>query len=1121
MKMGFFIVMEGRMFVRGNICLAVLRPGRQGWLRFRPYCRPLILALCLLAFFRPAFSAPFCATPGNDGPASPSGIINTYYPGTSSASAGATSISVGPPSAGTPIAAGDLLLVIQMQDADINTSNDIGYGGSSSGSGYTSLNQAGLYEYVIAKSFSGSSVNITSGLVNSYRSRLASGTNGQSTFQVIRVPQYSTASVLGTGTASVSALPWNGTVGGVVAMDVAGTLTISGNVTASGAGFRGGWGESSNTTGPYTDYRTRATILGNGMKGEGIAGTPNRMNQPSGFDGAPNLVTSGSLGYPDGANNDASKGRGAPGNAGGGGTDGDTANSQNSGGGGGGNYAAGAKGGNSWNSNRDVGGEGGSAVTGLAASRVVMGGGGGAGTTNNGTGDFRTYPSPAGLACTAGAGACSSGAPGGGIILLRANSISGGGTVTANGGSGYNTLQDSAGGGGAGGAVVINTQAGGSVNVFVNGGNGGNAWRFQAPDGYPGERHGPGGGGSGGFIAFSPSGLGIAMHYAAGLSGMTTTANDNYGSLSSSGGYSTFNSPNPPGPLPGAACLPDLSTSTKTVVDTSSGDYKAGDILQYTITLIETNGVAASGVSVTDNIPANVTGFTVPFDGIPAGATDNSDGTGYGANGTGYLNITGINVPANGSVTIVFTVTIPATATPGSTITNTATVTPPLGKGASPVAPVVTVYGSAPGTGNKPLYLSDNGSTPPSNDKLSRTRMAGNAGYSTIATATPKTWAMNPVAAADITISPPPSPNNYVPVTLYMRRNTSGTTRNIKVDLQCSSGGTVLTQTRTFTNMGTTITAYTFNLTTASPPWTTPITCTKGNTWNLTVSEPADIYATRVYANNGAANPSHVDLPATTVINVKSIKFYDAGGNAITPVTTGSQVYFQAEVSDPFGSYDINPAIGGTAPTITVRDPANNSNTYNMSLLSTDTETPSLTKTFQYGPITPAIAGNWSISVTATEGTEGTVRNTGYATMPVVIPTPNLTVLKSAFGLASGARAIPGQEIPYMVTVANTGTGVAGNVVVIDCLSPYSAWTLNSLTFADGVAPSGPSGLSLANSTMSYSYDNGSTWSSTAPADDGTGHAPAVNCWKLVMDPTKSMNANPASFTLNYRAKVK
>ena len=75
------------------------------------------------------------------------------------------------------------------------------------------------------------------------------------------------------------------------------------------------------------------------------------------------------------------------------------------------------------------------------------------------------------------------------------------------------------------------------------------------------------------------------------------------GTSSVSAGALSINSSNPPGLLPGAACVPKLFTSTKTVVDTSSGGtYAAGDVLQYTITLNETNGIAASGVSVTDAI---------------------------------------------------------------------------------------------------------------------------------------------------------------------------------------------------------------------------------------------------------------------------------------------------------------------------------------------------------------------------------------------------------------------------------------------------------------------------------------------------------------------------------------
>src|SRR3989475_5020698 len=96
-----------------------------------------------------------CVTPGNDGPsAALTGVVNSYYPATASAAAGATAISVGAriPAASPAIAPGDLLLVIQMQDADISGTNAITYGDGATGRGATTLRSTGLYEYVAATS---------------------------------------------------------------------------------------------------------------------------------------------------------------------------------------------------------------------------------------------------------------------------------------------------------------------------------------------------------------------------------------------------------------------------------------------------------------------------------------------------------------------------------------------------------------------------------------------------------------------------------------------------------------------------------------------------------------------------------------------------------------------------------------------------------------------------------------------------------------------------------------------------------------------------------------------------------------------------------------------------------
>jgi hypothetical protein len=86
-----------------------------------------------------------CAVPGKDGVDTGNvAIVNSYYGGPSTnttVNAGSTSIPVGSiNSAGNQltITPGDLLLVIQMQDADINFTDTSNYGaGNGSGSGYT------------------------------------------------------------------------------------------------------------------------------------------------------------------------------------------------------------------------------------------------------------------------------------------------------------------------------------------------------------------------------------------------------------------------------------------------------------------------------------------------------------------------------------------------------------------------------------------------------------------------------------------------------------------------------------------------------------------------------------------------------------------------------------------------------------------------------------------------------------------------------------------------------------------------------------------------------------------------------------------------------------------------
>src|SRR5690606_8160934 len=77
-------------------------------------------------------------------------------------------------------------------------------------------------------------------------------------------------------------------------------------------------------------------------------------------------------------------------------------------------------------------------------------------------------------------------------------------------------------------------------------------------------------------------------------------------------------------------------------------------------------------------------------------------------NGTGYLDVDDITVPADGTSSIVFEVTIDGGADPGDLVANTATVSNPNGPGATPSAPTITVSQSlVPASGNKLLYAYD------------------------------------------------------------------------------------------------------------------------------------------------------------------------------------------------------------------------------------------------------------------------------------------------------------------------------------------------------------------------------------------------------------------------------
>lgn len=439
-------------------------------------------------------------------------ILNEFTTLNANATSGALSVTVGSSSLNANsrftgnLAAGELILIIQMQGATMNTASTT----SSTWGAITSYNNAGKYEFNEVSSVPNSTtINLVYPLVNSYTQ------SGK--VQVIRVPRYTTFVISGAG--SVTTQSWNGSTGGVMAVEANGNVMVNGTVNATGVGFRGGVLKQTSTCCPAgagiaAAYATTNASSG-AAKGEGIGG------DTTVYDGLGGRY-----------------GRGAPANGGGGG------NCHNAGGGGGSNAnngvawnglgnpdtiivstwkiawdlestnfhtnisSGGGRGGYSYNfKNKDpltiapgnttwngdnhsnVGGWGGRPLDNSSGTRVFMGGGGGAGDANNLTG--------------------SGGAKGGGIVfLLVGGTLTGGGTINANGATADSSSgNDAAGGAGGGGSVMIFTGGLAASGITVNayGGKGGDQKRISNSSG---EGEGPGGGGGGGYIAISnPSSL--------------------------------------------------------------------------------------------------------------------------------------------------------------------------------------------------------------------------------------------------------------------------------------------------------------------------------------------------------------------------------------------------------------------------------------------------------------------------------------------------------------------------------------------------------------------------------------------------------------------------------------
>ncbi|MFZ5468764.1 MAG: hypothetical protein ACOZIN_04930 [Myxococcota bacterium] len=348
-------------------------------------------------------------------------VVNVYIPLAEAASAGTSTLKVADAAS---VRAGQLVLVHQAQSP---RSGQLG-----TPSVDLSADSVGRFELARVQSTTPGALTLESPLTNSY---VVPGA------QLVTVPEYNQLTITDGGI--VSALPWDGSRGGVVAFLVKSSLTCDGRVSAAGLGYRGGVARNSELLLPDGGV----AALDGGLVPSPRSGPPYDAECGEGVT-LPSGVT-GPLNHENG-------GGGASG-----------ISSLRNGGAGGGHRGRGGRG----SAFSGPPAEGGAALFYVPGERLIFGGGGGAGASD--------IDSPTG------------GARGGGAVLVRAATVLGACEFSAKGTTPADATGDGAGGGGAGGTVSVSSEGSlGCARANASGGTGGST----------SYGHGPGGGGGGGLV---------------------------------------------------------------------------------------------------------------------------------------------------------------------------------------------------------------------------------------------------------------------------------------------------------------------------------------------------------------------------------------------------------------------------------------------------------------------------------------------------------------------------------------------------------------------------------------------------------------------------------------------
>ncbi len=340
---------------------------------------------------------------------------------------------------------------------------------------------------------------------------------------------------------------------------------------------------------------------------------------------------------------------------------------------------------------------------------------------------------------------------------------------------------------------------------------------------------------------------------------------------------------------------PILSTSTKTVLDVNGTPSLVGDLIRYTITINETGGNPATNITLTDTVDSNLTNVTI-VSVLPVGAIDNTIGN--------NINITNINIAANGSETIVFEANIIGSASVGTIINNTATIIDiPSGVVASPTSGIIIV-GATPTSGNKQLYVNNLLLATTTGD-LTRVAPTAVTRSNDFSAGNFMEIDQTPVFQSPFVISG----GNVVTVSLVIRRRLANGARTVQVELLNGNTGALIgigtdgpgASSQTWNAGGNQYLIFQYNI-------ASDVTFNANDFIRLRINNTSPNGRSIRVHSLGGGNVSQIEMDTSTVINVDTVGVFAAAFPSTTQFPSyapGSTVFIRATVSDPFGNADI------------------------------------------------------------------------------------------------------------------------------------------------------------------------------------------------------------------------